>query len=616
MLPVLAIYRVSLLNRNSAPRRWLLPLLLLVIVLGARGLNADAIWYDEYWSLYYAGGAHDGPLSLGETWTRVAQTDIELNPPGYYLALNAWGALAGWTAYAGRALSLLAGVLAVAVTYRLGRDLATPLAGLGAAVALGMSAFYVNYLHEMRGYTLYVLLTAVSLWAYWRTVYTKGGVWMQVMLVISVAGGIYTHYLAAITAITMGIYHLLFVPRNRGWWRVVALLGVAGLLFLPWVGAALEALVRIRTNMARDTVALDAATLVQRLLIAFSNGSVALLALVGGFAAIAQRVRLAWWFVLGVLALTLLANTALQFATNIRYLMALWPLLALLVGLGVAKSGIKPALLLGIWIAAGLWNSADPTFMRQLGGPRHLPLHVMGDVLRERAQPGDVVAFHAPDFNWLVDPVLAYYTDGIPVRAVVMESLPGLEADGEYFRQAQQFMGDAPRVWLGVETDLPPNFRLGEFERALADDYAACGTVLELSEMRLDLYIRVSNAAPPFRFGDDIGMALLEPLTTGETLTTLLGWSVSANVPVNTYSVALHVLDEQGQLVAQADYPLPLDAYACRSSTLSLAGLPPDVYTLVAVVYNWSSGERLPAMDTTTGEVGERVGLGRLVVDN
>src|SRR5262245_40462494 len=100
-------------------RKWLLviPLLLLTSWLGARGLNADAIWYDEYWSLYYAGGAHYGPITLGETWTRVAQTDIELNPPGYYLLLNGWGALVGWTEYAGRALSLLVGVLAVAFTY-------------------------------------------------------------------------------------------------------------------------------------------------------------------------------------------------------------------------------------------------------------------------------------------------------------------------------------------------------------------------------------------------------------------------------------------------------------------------------------------------------------------
>jgi len=376
------------------------------------------------------------------------------------------------------------------------------------------------------------------------------------------------------------------------------------LLFLPWIGSVLDALVRIRTNMARDTYALDSWALLQRLLYAFSNGSPALLALVGGYVARARGRGLVWFFTLSMLALTLVANAILLFATQIRYLLALWPLLALIVGRGVArlaKSGVKPAFLLGIWIAAGVWNSADPSFIRQLGGSRHLPFHVLADVLGDRAQPGDVVVFHAPD-NWLADPVLAHYTYGLPVRAVVMESLPGLEAGGEYFRQTRQFIGDAPRVWLGLETDVPPNFRLGEFERALAVDYAACGMVFELPDMRLDLYAHVPDEGtpPPFRFGDGIGMTMLEPLpaTAEQSLTVLLGWSVGADVPLNTYSVALHVDDEHGQLVAQADYALPSDAYACRASTITLASVPPGTYTLMAVVYDWSNGERLPVDGT------------------
>ena len=42
---------------------YLVPLLLLSFWLGARALNEQAIWYDEYWSLYYAGGAGNDPYS-------------------------------------------------------------------------------------------------------------------------------------------------------------------------------------------------------------------------------------------------------------------------------------------------------------------------------------------------------------------------------------------------------------------------------------------------------------------------------------------------------------------------------------------------------------------------
>ncbi|MBZ0290898.1 MAG: hypothetical protein K8I30_24950, partial [Anaerolineae bacterium] len=94
-------------------------LLLLAAWLGARGLNADALWYDEVWSLYYAGGAEIGPISPLESIQRVAeQLQHEKNPPGYYVALNVWGGLVGWSEFAGRALSWLAGMLTVALTYR------------------------------------------------------------------------------------------------------------------------------------------------------------------------------------------------------------------------------------------------------------------------------------------------------------------------------------------------------------------------------------------------------------------------------------------------------------------------------------------------------------------
>ena len=118
----------------------LVPLLLLVFWLGARALNAQAIWYDEYWSLYDAGGAYNGPRSPVDVLNGLA----ERNPwqaPGFFLLLNRWGEVVGWSVLAARSLALFIGMLAVACAYRLGRDLFSPRVGLGTAVALGTSAF-------------------------------------------------------------------------------------------------------------------------------------------------------------------------------------------------------------------------------------------------------------------------------------------------------------------------------------------------------------------------------------------------------------------------------------------------------------------------------------------
>jgi hypothetical protein len=118
---------------------WTVLILLCVTALAARGLDADAILIDEYWSVYNAGGAHYGPLSPGQIFERIATEDI-WHVPLYYLLIAAWGNVAGWSAFALRALSLLFGVVSVALVYRVGRDMHSPLVGLAAAVTLDFSA--------------------------------------------------------------------------------------------------------------------------------------------------------------------------------------------------------------------------------------------------------------------------------------------------------------------------------------------------------------------------------------------------------------------------------------------------------------------------------------------
>src|SRR5258708_8832242 len=87
----------------------MIPVLLLTTWFGARKLNASGIWYDEWWSLYDSGASYFGPpLSPIAIWNRIA-TEDPMYPPGYYVLLSAWAQGVGWSEYATRALSLLAG---------------------------------------------------------------------------------------------------------------------------------------------------------------------------------------------------------------------------------------------------------------------------------------------------------------------------------------------------------------------------------------------------------------------------------------------------------------------------------------------------------------------------
>jgi len=115
---------------NKYAHRVWIALALLVAALGMRGLNADAIWYDEWWSLYYA-GAIDGDTSPGAVLARLSeQRQHENNPPLYYLLLAQWGQLLNWTP---QTAPLIGRFLSLAATLLAGRH--ARFAGWGLAVA-------------------------------------------------------------------------------------------------------------------------------------------------------------------------------------------------------------------------------------------------------------------------------------------------------------------------------------------------------------------------------------------------------------------------------------------------------------------------------------------------
>jgi hypothetical protein len=602
--------------------------LLFACWLGARSLDADALWYDEFLAIYNAGGTHHGPLPPAEILRRLT----EYNPwqgAGYPLVLAGWGALAGWTGFAGRAFSLLTGLLAIAWTYRAGRDMASPRVGLSAAIALGASAFFIDYLHELRAYTLYALFTAMTMATYWRLITRPAGWGTRALFLVGMIGLFYTHYFAALAVVGIALYHLFFVSKMRQWWQVVLIMGIAGLIFLPWFSVMLSAVGLAGEDAARQTRALTDVEILQSLLYAFSNGIVILLVVVAGAAAFARSraVGLVAFLALCILIFALILNTAIPVITHVRYLMALWPVLALLVGLGVdqlARYRVPTILVLVIWVAAGLWNTFNPAFIDGLFRDvhiqlfhTHLPVHTMTRVIAANVQTDDGVAFDVPVNGWAWEGAFDYYMHPLPVSDTTFDGLSTSSREGVFYGSARDYLADKARVWLGVEQDVPPDERLAEFERALSDDgFSACGNYLDMPDLRLDLYSRgetcclPSNAAPLINYGDGIYLISVELEPLDDSLRVLAAWSLAPEVPRGTYSVALHVVDSTDTLVAQADYGLPPDAFACRVSNIALTDLPPGDYTLMGIVYNWSSGERLPATSVETGAQGERLALG------
>jgi hypothetical protein len=604
-----------------------LALLLVAAALTMLGAAQKPFWSDELWSLYYAGGAHYGPISPMETVQRVVgQSSHENNPPSYYLLLNLWGTLTGWSEFATRMLSAFAGVLAVALTYQAGRELARRIGitahnvvGIGGAAALVGSAFFLYYAQEVRSYVFMVLLAALVMWAYLRLLRTpQPSALLQTTFVLGLAGLAYTHYLSLIVPMALAAYHVVAMPKDRRWWRVTGLAVLAGALFLPWLGNVLSAMSRVGAGYQGAT--LIPAEALYRLVVAFTTDQVWLFALLALYGLLGYGWR-TWRVVLLVsasIASALLVNAVVPSLAQVRYLIALWPLLAILIGLGIARlaeARLNVAAALCLLLGIGVVNSLDPAFMRtqtDLYNGHRLPWPNFATTLRAHAQAEDKVFFHAPLSEGPQGRELTFYTHDLGLSAKLLEWIPGLPEGNDYVRRAGAEIGDAPRVWVGSDKTRVASFRLPDFQRALSATHDYCGPVYDLPDMRLDLYqsrALTSAGALPLRFGEGIVVRVQSSMGEDQRALLMVSFAIAPSVPRAAYSLAFHVEAEDeiglngGTLVAQIDDGLTEGAGNCRLYWLDLSRLPQGDYRLLGTVYQWQDGARLPGSFSGAGNV-------------
>ena len=76
--------------------------------------------------------------------------------------------------------------------------------------------------------------------------------------------------------------------------------------------------------------------------------------------------------------------------------------------------------------------------------------------------------------------------------------------------------------------------------------------------------------------------------------------------PLDIYSLAVHVIDlKSGVRVAQGDVGVGPGAIVPLRSEIDISALPPGDYELRVALYDWQTGERLPARDLETDEVSD-----------
>ncbi|MGJ3239104.1 MAG: glycosyltransferase family 39 protein [Anaerolineae bacterium] len=587
-------------------------LLLLACWLGARMLTHDLLFVDEYWSLRNSGGIF-GPLGLWGIWERTATVDPGGMGVLYHWLLAGWQRLIGTSVYSVRVFSLLCGLLALAGTYHLGHTLFDRRVGLLALGLLATSALFIDYLHEARAYSLLILLAIGAVLSYWHAIQQPN--WQAYLaLTLTLSALAYTHYVALTMGFVLGIVHLLHAPimtarvRWRDWWLVVLAMALGGVLFLPWLDVTLGVVSRGAGDLNRQGSSMDSVQLLVEFLQGFSNTNMGLLILFALFALL-KRTRaslMLWVWVIASLCLVALINWQIPFMLHLRYVLFLFPAVVLISALGIAelaRRGVPMLAVISVWGLLGILQTLNPAFINsQFGHIYRAPadgfLQARQQVLA-RAQDDDLVLLHImePDNEPLAYFVLDYYFEESRLGYDQYERMNNSFAtgDNDYLLDVESVMSGREAVWSMVIPDLPSTNKSGVVDYVLSTQYVQCGRLLDHPNMQLTLFVSPSQAQQPTgTFSEQIRVYDLDRTQqTADSVHVVTGWQLN-EVPLQTYSLGLHLFDANNQLVAQQDHPLPdVRPFACAHTELSIGHLAGGDYQLSAIVYNPYTGERL-----------------------
>jgi len=147
-------------TRPPYTRAVLIAILLCAFALRLINLTVQPLWFDEGWSVWFA---TSGLPAM------IAATARDIHPPLYYALLHGWIALAGHGELALRFLSVMIGVVGVALSAKLAAALFDdPRVSLLAGLLVAVSPLQIFYAQEIRMYGLVTLLGVASSWLFWR----------------------------------------------------------------------------------------------------------------------------------------------------------------------------------------------------------------------------------------------------------------------------------------------------------------------------------------------------------------------------------------------------------------------------------------------------------------
>ncbi|NOX63566.1 MAG: hypothetical protein GXP42_16710, partial [Chloroflexi bacterium] len=213
-------------RRRVAPAKaLLLALILLGLLLRLIRLDFQPLWWDEGYSVWFAGQALPDMVRL---------TAEDIHPPFYYALLHGWSLALGLQPAALRLFSVLVSLAAIPLAYLLGRDLSGEDAvGLLAAALAAVNPFAIFYGQEIRMYGLAATLSLAALWTGWRWASPNSRPRFGLAYALTTLAGLYTLYYFALLPLAQTIW-VAAAARSRLRQWLAALLAVL-FFYAPWL---------------------------------------------------------------------------------------------------------------------------------------------------------------------------------------------------------------------------------------------------------------------------------------------------------------------------------------------------------------------------------------------
>ncbi len=215
----------------------LLPVVILIVGFGLRiyALDDFNMNWDEGYSNWIV------HLPFGEM---IETTARDVHPPFYYLLLRFNNIINGDGEFVMRFPSVLLGMLGMALTFALGKQVGGYWVGVLALLLLGMIRANIDIAQLMRMHVLAMVFSTAGMWSalrFWQNPNRRGA---ALIYVLCAAGSLYSFYLAVVFPLAANMAFLIIWLWRLGeqhtfnrvlFMRWVGLQIAAVALFLPWV---------------------------------------------------------------------------------------------------------------------------------------------------------------------------------------------------------------------------------------------------------------------------------------------------------------------------------------------------------------------------------------------